>query len=354
MRDRATQTRVTASDGLHRAVWRHATIPQQQHRHTVLLNHEAAPSGPRVRQWSEGERQSATGRRAKMQRARHGTTTTPHATAGVAGSPAQSVGTSVTSTPPSPAAAPRRVPAASGASSVANGHGSSDVVSKKASGGGHKRMHRCRVMSYSVGHFFNDMVAATWCVPCTEAGARRVFGTDGLALHASCPGSPTSSSSSRRSSGAPHACCCCSCAWCGGPCYPSATLRAWMPADSRFVASVGSCCPPLSRLSSTSAGVVMFAGQATDAAGTLAVGILCDKTTGCPSVGLGRRKSWNFPGVIAVAGACCCRKAHYPHATASPTDVCTWHARVPQPVLSPSSPFVCLARWTARTRRAFR
>jgi len=58
-------------------------------------------------------------------------------------------------------------------------------------------------------------------------------------------------------------------------------------------------CPSLG---STEAGIVLFSGQACDAVGTLSVGLLSDKTTGCPSIGLGKRKSWYLPGLVLVAG----------------------------------------------------
>ena len=141
---------------------------------------------------------------------------------------------------------------------------------------GHQRMHRCRVLSYSVGHFMNDMCAACWCVALSvvsRQAARSLVATAPQVFVFACISSK----------------------------------RCWVRVvhdGSQHSQHILTPCWRLCRLGASDAGIVMFSGQAADAVGTLVVGLLCDKTTGFPSIGLGRRKSWNFAGVITVACKC--------------------------------------------------
>lgn len=54
------------------------------------------------------------------------------------------------------------------------------------------------------------------------------------------------------------------------------------------------------KLSPPEAGIVLFCGQLFDALATPTVGLLSDRSRGWPALGLGRRKLWNFFGVIVV------------------------------------------------------
>ena len=53
-------------------------------------------------------------------------------------------------------------------------------------------------------------------------------------------------------------------------------------------------------LSGVEAGFVLFSGQLADAMATPIVGLLSDRSGGLPALGLGRRKTWNFFGVVIV------------------------------------------------------
>jgi Na+/melibiose symporter-like transporter len=53
-------------------------------------------------------------------------------------------------------------------------------------------------------------------------------------------------------------------------------------------------------LNGIEAGIVLFSGQLFDAIATPIVGLLSDRSKGIPLLGLGRRKAWNFGGVLVV------------------------------------------------------
>ena len=54
-------------------------------------------------------------------------------------------------------------------------------------------------------------------------------------------------------------------------------------------------------ISPLEAGAVLFTGQLMDALATPAVGLLSDRSSGWPALGLGRRKLWNLGGALVVA-----------------------------------------------------
>ncbi|OQR81890.1 Glycoside-Pentoside-Hexuronide (GPH):Cation Symporter Family [Thraustotheca clavata] len=56
----------------------------------------------------------------------------------------------------------------------------------------------------------------------------------------------------------------------------------------------------VAKLSPVHAAVVMFSGQIADGVATPLVGVLSDRSSGFPSIGFGRRKTWNAGGCVVV------------------------------------------------------